>query len=95
MAFDYHTVQPRTPICTDKPFAKFGEWTVQHFARGKWLALTRRIPRSAAIEWAEGYCVGALAMTRGTNPEMGEIWVVGPDGHGYLCLEAPRGPSGS
>lgn len=94
MALDYRTPQPRRPICTDKPFAQFGEWTVQHFARGRWLALARRITRSAAIEWAEGYCSGARALTRGSNLDTEEIWVVGPDSYGYLCLEAPRGGGG-
>jgi hypothetical protein len=89
MSLDYRTPCPRKPICTDKPFARFPTWSVQHFARGRWLAIARRVPRSAAIEWAEGYCAGASAALRGAAPTYEEIWVVGPDGNGYLCLEAP------
>lgn len=88
MALDYRTPRRRKPICTDKPFARFGEWTVQHFRRGKWLVIARRINQSAAVEWALGWEQGCWR-ERSANAPTESVWVVGPDGFGYFCYGVP------
>ena len=100
MALDYRTPCPRKPKNTTTKFARFGCWTVQKLSpypstKGKWLANARRVNRTAAIEWAMGHCSGLkvavahLDLDRSTV-DYEEVWVVGPDGHGYYCLEAPN-----
>lgn len=95
---DYRTPRtPKTPIETETPFSRCGYWSVQNFTtkyspEGQWLRICDRHNYGAAHEFALGYCEGTKAATgykSRAELKYELIWIVGPDGHGYVCFEAP------
>lgn len=93
MSFDYRT--PRKPNIPKAwigdggvPFARFDVWSAQTMKNGKWLSVGRRVSWSAIFEFVQGFSAATwLARAESYYKGPSVVWIVGPDGNGYECIQ--------